>query len=276
MIKIHKNTREDNILIKIRDNEDGYSGCLIFLLIVFVLIAAGAGYIYFQWSNIQKWSSQKVQKALKEVEENKKIESLEDVEDMNLEELKDIHPIVKTIVKFIPTGLISEYQEEINNNFDSSKKEESTKQNTEINPRELLPASIDLHPAMTLVDYQDLKEVPDFVIDQAKIEETFINKQSIFLEFEVDFPKREITELKNMEEVPEGITDSMIEEQKDELKQLYNLKEVLSWYQENLQKNNWETIKNKETEGFNYMYQHQDDGYFIILNLKNCLYTPKI
>src|SRR6056297_1942444 len=107
-MKINKNKREENILFKIRDNEDGLSGCLIFFIIVFVVLAAGGGYIYFQWSNIQKLGSEKIQKVLKEVEENEEIESIEDIEDLediDLEELEEIGPLVKRIVKFIPLGL---------------------------------------------------------------------------------------------------------------------------------------------------------------------------
>ncbi len=285
VIKINKKKREENKLIKIRDNQEGYSGCLIFLLIVFVVIAAGSGYIYFQWTNIQKLGSEKIQKALKEVEENEDIESLEDIENLeniDLKELEEINPLVKRIVKIIPIGLISDYQEIKGDGVDFSDEDgEMTEddktveeQNVEITLRELLPDSIDLHPAMKIVDYQELENIPEFVFNEIKTEEKYINNQSKFLEFELNFPEREIEELREMEEVPDDITDSMIEDEKDELERLYNMKEVLSWYQKNLQENNWEIIKENEKEGFNYMFQHDRDGYFIILDLENALYTP--
>ncbi|MFO7815588.1 MAG: hypothetical protein R6V14_07675 [Halanaerobiales bacterium] len=259
---------------------------MVFLLIVFVVLAAGAGFLYFQWTNIQKLGSERVQKVLKEVEENEDIEDIEDIEDVedvedlediDLEELEEISPLVKRIVKIIPLGLISDYQETTNGGEDSSTEdeEETEEQKVEKTPGELLPDSIDTHPAMTLVDYEDLDEVPEYMYNQVNIEEDFINNQTIFLEFELDFPEREIEELKEMEEVPEDITDSMIEDEKDDLEYLYNTREVLSWYEEHLLENNWEAIKGKEIEGFNIMFQHERDGYFIILDLENQLYTPR-
>jgi len=273
-MEINKNKRKENILIKIRDNEDGLSGCLIFLIIVFVVLAAGAGYIYFQWSDIQKLGSEKIQKALKKVEENEEIESIEDIEDLediDLEELEEINPLVKRIVKFIPLGLIGDYQEITSDGEDSStedkvtgEEEKTTEEHKlEKTPGELLPDSIEIHPAMTIVDYQDLDEIPETIINKANIEEEFINNQSIFLDFEVDLPEREIAQLKEMEEVPEDITEDMIEDRKDELEKFYNTKEVLSWYEKHLLEKNWEAIKGKEIEGFNFMFQHEKDGYFI-------------
>ena len=277
--------RDKNLLIKIRNNEGGYSGCLIFIMIVFVVLAAGGGYIYFQWSNIQKLGTERIQKVLKEVEENEEIENIEDIEDLediDLEELEEIGPLVKRIVKFIPLGLISDYQGKTSDGEESSSEDaESTEgdetkeeQKVEKTVGELLPDSIDTHPAVTLVDYEDLNEVPEYMYNQFNIEEKFINNQTVFLEFEVGFPEREVAELKEMEEVTDDITKDMIEEEKEDLEYLYNTKEVLSWYEKHLLENNWEGVKDKEIEGFNIMFQHERDGYFIILDLEHQLYTP--
>ncbi len=285
-MNINKKKKEENLLAKIRDDEDGLSGCLIFFIIVFVVIAAGVGYIYFQWSNIQKLGSEKIQKALKEVEENEEIESIEDIEDLDdidLKELEEISPLVKRIVKFIPFGLISEYQGETSDSEDSSTGDEASIEGDEITKEqkmkktagEFLPESIDTHPAMTLVDYEELNEAAEYMYNQVDIEEKFINNQTIFLEFEVDFPERKVAELKEMKEVPEDITEEMIEDKKDELEKFYNTKAILSWYEKHLLENNWEGVKGKEIEGFNYIFQHKRDGYFIILDLENQLYTPR-
>lgn len=261
---------------------------MVFLLIVFVVLAGGAGYIYFQWTNIQKLNSEKVQKVLKEIEENEEIEdiedieNIEDIEDINLEELEEINPLVKRMVKIIPLGLIGDYQEVTSDDRDSSTKDKETTEDDETTEEqkvdktsgELLPDSIDTHPAMTLVDYQDLNEVPEYMYNQVNIEEKFINDQSIFLEFEVDFPEREVSELKEMEEVPDDITEDMIEEQKEDLEYLYNIREILTWYEKHLLENNWEAIEGKEIEGYNIMFRHEKDGYFIILDRENQLYTP--
>jgi len=278
-MQINKKKRKENIIIKIRDNQKGYSGCLIFLLIVFVVLAAGGGYIYFQWTNIQKLGSERIQKVLKEVEENEEIDNIEDIEDLediDLEELEEISPLVKTIVKFIPLGLISDYQNTESNDLESNGEDDETKeeQKVEKTAGELLPDSIDTHPAMVLVDYEDLNEVPEYMYNQVNIEEEFINNQTIFLEFEVDFPEREIAELKEMEEVSDDITEDMIEDQKEDLEYLYNTREVLNWYEKHLSENNWEGVKGKKIEGFNIMFQHERDGYFIILDLEHQLYTP--
>ncbi|MGM0420624.1 MAG: hypothetical protein ACQEQG_06470 [Bacillota bacterium] len=265
----------------IMGSEDGFSGCLVFLLIVFVVLAAGAGFIYFQWSNIQQLSSEQVQKVLTEVEENEDIESIEDIENIedlegiDLEELEEISPWVIRLVKIIPSGLLDNLKEITGNGDEAAPDEEETSaEEEEIAPKELLPASIEIHPAMTIVDYQDLDDIPEAVIEEVEVEEEFINQQSIFLEFAVDFPEREIAELRELDEVPDDVTDEMIEEEKDDLERLYNMKEVLSWYQGNLQENNWEVISEKEIEGYNYMFRHESDGYFIIIDLENALYTP--
>lgn len=44
------------------------------------------------------------------------------------------------------------------------------KQNIEINPRKVLPDSIDIHPAMTIVDYQKLENIPELVMNEIKKE----------------------------------------------------------------------------------------------------------
>ncbi len=256
---------------------------MIFLLIVFVVIAAGAGYIYFQWRNIQKLGSERIQKVLKEVEENEEIESIEDIEDIedlegiDLEKLEEISPLVKRIVKIIPLGLISEYQDTESNGLESNGEGDETKeeQKVEKTAGELLPDSIDTHPAMTLVDYKDLNEVPEYMYNQVNIEEEFINNQSVFLEYEVNFPEREVEELKEMKEVPDDITEDMIEDEKEDLGYFYNLREILNWYEKHLLENNWEGVEGKKIEGFNIMFQHERDGYFIILDLEHQLYTPR-
>ncbi|MGM0420606.1 MAG: hypothetical protein ACQEQG_06380 [Bacillota bacterium] len=255
---------------------------MIFLLIVFVLLAAGAGFIYFQWTNIQQLSSEQVQKVLTEVEENDDIESIEDIENaeelegVNLEELEEISPWVIRLVEIIPSGLLENLQEITGNDEEAAPEDGRTPAEEEkIATGEILPASIEIHTALTIVDYQDLDDVPEFVIEEVEVEEEFINQQSIFLEFAVDFPEREIAELREMDEVPEDVTEEMIEEEKDDLERVYNMKEVLSWYQGHLQENNWEVISEKEIEGYNYMFRHESDGYFIIIDLENALYTPE-
>ncbi|MGM0438644.1 MAG: hypothetical protein ACQEQD_10285, partial [Bacillota bacterium] len=220
------------------------------------------------------------------VEENEEIESIEDVEDLDdidLEELEEISPLVKRIVKFIPFDLISEYQGRTSDGEDSSTGDVASIEDDETTEKhkmgktagELLPESIDIHPAMTLVDYEELNEVAEYMYNQVNIEEKFINNQTIFLEFEVDFPERKVAELKEMEDVPEDITEEMIEDKKDELEKFYNTKKILSWYEKHLLENNWEGLNGKEIEGYYFIFQHKRDGYFIILDLENQIYTPR-
>lgn len=245
-----------------------------------MVLAAGAGFIYFQWSNIKQLSSEQVQEVLKEVEENAEIESIgdieniEDLEGIDIEELEEISPLIISLVEFIPPGLIDNLQEITGNGEETTlEDEETTAEEEEIASEELLPDSIEIHPSMKIVDYQDLDDIPEVVIKEAQIEEEFINQRSIFLEFEVDFPEREIIELREMDEVTDDVTESMIKEEKDDLERLYNMKEFLRWYQENLQENNWEVVR--ENDGLNNMFQHGSDGYFIIIDLEKGLYTPR-
>jgi len=91
----------------------------------------------------------------------------------------------------------------------------------------------------------------------------------------VDFPEREVRELKEMKEVPEDVTKDMIEDKKEDLEYLYNTKKVLNWYGKHLLENNWEGVEGNEIEGFNVMFKHERDGYFIILGREHQVYTPR-
>jgi hypothetical protein len=217
--------------------------------------------------------------SLEDIEDIEDIEGLDDLEDLNLEELKQIHPLLRRILKLIPTELLNNFLGSQNKDIDSSEtenRETAEKQKIDIDVDELLPDSINVHPSFTLVDYQDLDDIPDAVIKEIEIEEKFINRKTKVMEFEVNLPERRIEELRELEEVPEDISDSMIEDNKDDLEFLYNFKEVLGWYEKQLQENNWEILKGNKKEGLNIMFQHERDGYLIIPNLENLIYTPKI
>jgi len=211
-------------------------------------IVALGGFLYFQFSDILKLGSETINQVLTTIEgiediEDLDLENIEEIEDLeeieniegiealenleieDLEQIKNIAPIIKNIYDRLPQGIIDMFQEE-GTKKEEIKNEQKTPTKVELakSEEDLLPDSIETHPNMNLVDYKGFEEIPEIIWQE--VEEEYINKNTILLTYEADFPEREIAELRELEEVSEDVTEEMIEEKKENLTQLYNVYEI--------------------------------------------------
>ena len=286
-----------NNLKNLISGEEGISGCLIFLLIVVGLAAAGVGFLYFQFSGILQLGSETMEQVIAVVDEIENLEDLEEIDDVedledldeieNIEEIealaeldieeikriKNIAPVVRNIYARLPRGIKDFLQdngiEEDPKPEDDKLAEEEEMVKTEQN---FLPESIEMHPDLQFSDYQDFRDVPGMLLEE--IDEEYVNEETVVLKFETDFPEREIAELRELDEVTEEITDAMIEEEREQLTLIYNVHQIADWYQENLLAEGWEMREDKEGIAGKLFYQHEEEGYFIIASLEDFIYTP--
>ena len=286
-----------NNLKNLISGEEGISGCLIFLLIVVGLAAAGVGFLYFQFSGILQLGSETMEQVIAVVDEIENLEDLEEIDDVedledldeieNIEEIealaeldieeikriKNIAPVVRNIYARLPRGIKDFLQdngiEEDPKPEDDKLAEEEEMAKTE---QDFLPESIEMHPDLQFSDYQDFRDVPGMLLEE--IDEEYINEETVVLKFETDFPEREIAELRELDEVTEEITDAMIEEEREQLTFIYNVHQIADWYQENLLAEGWEMREDKEGIAGKLFYQHEEEGYFIIASLEDFIYTP--
>jgi len=286
-----------NNLKNLISGEEGISGCLIFLLIVVGLAAAGVGFLYFQFSGILQLGSETMEQVIAVVDEIENLgdlEEIDDVEDLedldeieNIEEIealaeldieeikriKNIAPVVRNIYARLPRGIKDFLQdngiEEDPKPEDDKLAEEEEMVKTE---QDFLPESIEMHPDLQFSDYQDFRDVPGMLLEE--IDEEYINEETVVLKYETDFPEIEIAELRELDEVTEEITDAMIEEEREQLTFIYNVHQIADWYQENLLAEGWEMREDKEGIAGKLFYQHEEEGYFIIASLEDFIYTP--
>ncbi|MGM5484240.1 MAG: hypothetical protein ACQER9_04980, partial [Nanobdellota archaeon] len=204
---------------------------MIFGIIVLVLFVIAGGWLYLQWSNLREIGLGKIQEVIKEIEKTEEIDNLEDIdslediekldslEDIDIEKIKEMAPIVRRIYRLIPQNIIDTVEN--NNKKDNN---ESLQQSKELkldkSENELLPGSVSSHPDLNLQDYQEIKNIPGAVL--SKIDEEYINNQSVLLEYKTNFPDRKIEELRQLDQVPDNISDSKIEENRKELERLFN------------------------------------------------------
>ncbi len=277
-----KKNRGLNILKSIFTKEDGASGCLILLLIVFIFLIAAGAMAYIQWTNIRDVGLENIRQVFKviedlddinldEIDDLDDIEELEVLEDIDLEKIQNLSPIILDIYQMIPQNLFDFIQNRENGD-DKAEDYQESEIEIILNESDLLPDSISSPPLLTLKKYQEFSDIPEVVF--AEIGEDYINRNSILLDYESDFPEREIEELRELEQITEDISDSMIEEEKTSLERFYNLEEVFKWYEERLIDNGWEVVA--KTNDYSYHFEHKDDGYFIIVDVDIFLYTPKI
>ncbi len=286
-----------NNLKNLISGEEGISGCLIFLLIVVGLAAAGVGFLYFQFSGILQLGSETMEQVIAVVDEIENLEDLEEIDDVedledldeieNIEEIealaeldieeikriKNIAPVVRNIYARLPRGIKDFLQdngiEEDPKPEDDKLAEEEEMVKTE---QDFLPESIEMHPDLQFSDYQDFRDVPGMLLEE--IDEEYINEETVVLKYETDFPEIEIAELRELDEVTEEITDAMIEEEREQLTFIYNVHQIADWYQENLLAEGWEMREDKEGIAGKLFYQHEEEGYFIIASLEDFIYTP--
>lgn len=272
-------------------------GCLVLLGVFLILLITLGGFLYSQWTSLKKLGSEKLMQVTEEmseedleniekpedleelegVEDLEELEDFEDVEELEkyMEDVRDMNPVVRKVISFvfgekddsITTG---NGDEEIGENGEE-------KQESEVNIKDQLPENIPIHPALTLVDYNLTDKIPKDEIPKEAIAEIrefkgeYFNEDSVVIEYKADFPERKVEELRELKEVPDNITDDMIKKEKENLEGLYNYQELLSWYEDNLTEAGWDVIEQGE---INYMYEHEEMGYFIVLWPETIIYTP--
>ena len=278
-------------------NEKGLSGCAVIVIIVLVGLAAGIGFLYYQFSGLFQHGREAVEEVMviveeiEDVEELENIEEIEDLEDLegiddiedmealqeldteDIEQIREIAPAVRNIYESIPAGIIDMFQdEEIEEDpeepVDLAEEEDDEPEKA---AEEVLPDSISIHPDLIPVAYREFEDVPDMVWEE--FEEEYISEDTIVITYEADFPEREISELRELEQVPEDITDEMIEEERDNLTEIYNIYELAGWYEGELTPAGWEMRGDEGLED-RLFFQHEEKGSFIIAPPENLIYTP--
>ena len=254
-----------------------------------------AGFLYFQFSDVFQAGSETIGQVftiieefediedlenlneidkledLEEIENIGEIEVLENLESEDLEQIKEVIPVLQNIYDYLPQGIIDMFQEN-QENIVEKEPEAPVEEEMAKSEEELLPDSVEIHPDMNFVDYQDFEGIPEMIWE--RVEEEYINKETVLLIYETDFAKKEIAELKELEEVPEDIADEMIEEQKEELTELYNIYEIANWHEEKLLTEGWEMRGEGKKLDDKLFYQHDQEGYFIIIPPERFIYTP--
>ncbi len=280
-------------------SEKGISGCAVLIVIVLVGVVAAGGFLYYQFSGVFRHGPEAVEQIftvmdeiesledleeIEDIEDLEKFEGIEDIEELealealdpeDIEQITNIAPIVRDIYERIPEGIIEMFQEEENEEVteEPDEAEDLVEDEPERSPEELLPDSISIHPDITLVDFQEFEDVPDFIWEE--IEDRYINENSVVFDYETDFPEREIAEFRELDEVPDDITDEMIEEERDSLTELYNIHAIADWHKDELTERGWQIEGDEEKLEDKLFYQHDQEGHLIIIPPQNnIIYTP--
>ncbi len=209
---------------------------------------------------------------LEQLKDIEGIERLENLEEEDLETLENIAPVVRNIYSRIPQNIIDIFQaDRTEKDLEEDKAE---LEEIELSEKDFLPDSIQLHPSLTLKDYQKIDEIPEPFLDE--IEKEYINRETVVLRYKADFPEREISELRELDEVEEKITADMIEDNREVLEHIYNFYEITGWYREKLLAEGWEMTGKKRNIEERIFFEHEEKGFFIIAYPENFIYTPKL
>ncbi|MFW6270631.1 MAG: hypothetical protein ACOC4G_11185 [Bacillota bacterium] len=282
--------------------EEGFSSCLAVVLLLLILVAAMGGFIYFQWPKIKEYARSEIREIHNAIEQSDDIDSIEeletiipedledldqedlekikesedidleglDLEEVNWEQLNEVSSITRKIYSVLPQSFINFFQSEVEDieNFDIKGDIDSNNkmQKTE---SELLPESVPSHPNLELQRYEEFSSIPQFILED--ITEEYINRETVLLSYETDFPERDKEELKERVEIEKEIPENYIEDKEELLTDYYNFTELINWYKEKLPEKGWELVEEKEESAY---FEHNRDGYLLILFYKRILYTP--
>ena len=291
LIKTKKGVNKINFLQDFWFSEEGISRWLVLILIVLLVLLIGGGFIIYQLSGFFQLGSETIQvmsEVLEEIEDREDIEGIEDIDNLediealsdleveDIEELEELAPIAREIYSRLPQGLIDILQDDETAEPELIEEELVEEEETEILKKsddDFLPNSLEMHPRLKFVDYQTFEDVPEFYWEEVK--EEYINENSVLLTYEPNFLSREIAELRELEQVPDEITDEMIIEEKEHLEEIYNIFEIVTWFEERLPEEGWKLEGESEGLEDKLFYKHEQDGYFIMFPPEDYLYTPR-